>query len=170
MFSITHMGSWKVDRLQSNFYSDHICRPLKRATCSCECVHSFPHWESICNSVPKVKREEREEEAFLSMNHRLFFVLFHFSFCWIKTWTRRGKGSGNGFTGFLKPAVKEGFSSPSLFSKLAFSALCFFYFLRSYSEGQSLKKHQGGLARTVRKSRPNEGTVEDMGQPSLSPD
>lgn len=163
------MGSWKVDRLQSNFYSDHTCGPLKRAACSCECVHFFPHWESICNSLPKVKREEREEEAFLSMNHRLFFVLFHFSFCWIKTWTRRGKGSGNGFTGFLKPAVKDGFSSPSLFSKLAFLPCASFTFSGATVRDGRLR-NTGGLARTVRKSRPNEGTVEDMGHPSLSPD
>ena len=79
------------------------------------------------------------------------------------------KEVGKGFTGFLKPAVKEGFSSPSLFSKLA-CLPCASLTLGSYNEGQSLKKHQGGLVRTVRKLRPNEGTAEDMGQPSLSQD
>lgn len=59
MFSITHMGSWKVDRLQSNFYSDHNLWASEKGSLKLRVCALLPTLGIHLQLSPKREKRER---------------------------------------------------------------------------------------------------------------
>lgn len=107
-----HMEFGGHDHLENNFYSEHIWVLTNRGAYSCDCVLLY----TLTLHLPlhpltiKRKRQEREEEAFLTIDLSLPWFISLFAESKIKQ--EKGKEVRKEAMGFLENC-HEGFSSPS---------------------------------------------------------